>query len=97
MIETMIDGDRFRVTFQSEPTLEEIKGLVAYARNSPANIRIIDMTLPRPFQSDSLVMDLLRREWECIGEIKFLLNISNDHLRIHPDARVAAMRSGTKV
>jgi hypothetical protein len=94
MIETQIDADRLYATFQSEPTVEEIQGVVEHARNSPANIRIIDLTIPRAFQSNSDAMNLLRRDWESIGNCKFLLNIGNDHLCIHPDSRIAAMRSG---
>ena len=92
MIETMIDQDRLCAVFQTEPTVEEIRALVTQARESYTRIRIIDLTVPRAFQAKSDAMDLLTREWERIGQIKFLMNIEPH--RNHPDERIAGMRAG---
>lgn len=94
MIQSIIDGDRLCALIEHMPTVDEINALVAYAHDTPAHIRIIDLTVPRAFQEQSEATDMLRREWQQIGQIKFLLNISNDHLRIHEDERVRQMRSG---
>lgn len=94
MIVSTIDRDRLCALIEHTPTVEEINALVAYAHDTPAHIRIIDLTVPRNFQENSEAMDLLRKDWEQIGQIKFLKNISNDALRIHPDERVARMRAG---
>jgi len=95
MVTTVIDNDRFVAVFQSKPTVKEINGLVEYAKNSPARIRIIDLTVPLVFQKDnSTWMRMLRRYWTAIGNCKFLLDISQDHLRVHDDPKIAAMRAG---
>ena len=94
MVETQIEGDRFFARFNAAPTVEEIQALVTTAKDSVARIRIISLTVPLTLQSKSDWMDLLTREWERVGNVTFLLNIGNDNLRVHPDPKVAAMRSG---
>jgi hypothetical protein len=94
MIVSTIDRDRLCAAIEHTPTVKEINALVAYAHDTPAHIRIIDLTVPRAFQENSPAMDLLRKDWKPIGNCKFLLNIKPDSLHIHEDERIRHMRSG---